>query len=286
MTNPPNSTYENLMRHVLVNGQHKHDRTETGTISSFAHQIRFNLKDGFPLVTTKAVNMKAIIVELLWFLRGDTNTRWLKEHGVYIWEEWADENNDLGPVYGAQWRRWPTYVANESEGGAPGEPITYSRGEDIDQIAQLVNDLRTNADSRRLIVSAWNVGQLKEMALPPCHAFFQFYVINNTLSCQLYQRSADMFLGVPFNIASYALLTHMLAQQCGMEVGEFIWTGGDCHVYSNHIEQVNLQLSREPFPMPTLNIKRVPASIFDYTPDDFELLDYQSHPAIRAKVAV
>jgi thymidylate synthase len=273
---PARSQYEDFMRHVRDHGVAKGDRTGTGTTSVFGHQMRFDLNDGFPLVTTKKVFLRAIIVELLWFLRGDSNVKWLQERGCTIWDEWAREDGDLGPVYGVQWRSWPT-----PEGGH------------IDQIEQLVQQLKSNPDSRRLIVSAWNVGELSKMALMPCHAFFQFYVAPATapgekgrLSCQLYQRSADIFLGVPFNIASYALLTHMLAQQCDLDVGDFIWTGGDCHIYDNHREQVDLQLSRTPLPYPTLHLKRRPASIFDYAFEDFEVLDYQHHPAIKAPVAV
>ncbi|MDH5539217.1 MAG: thymidylate synthase [Rhizobacter sp.] len=264
------------MRHVFTHGVHKGDRTGTGTTSVFGHQMRFDLNEGFPLVTTKKLFTKAIILELLWFLRGDGNARWLQERGVTIWDEWAREDGDLGPVYGVQWRSWPT-----PDGGH------------IDQIAEVVKQLKANPDSRRIIVSAWNVAELSKMALLPCHAFFQFYVAPSQvlgeparLSCQLYQRSADIFLGVPFNIASYALLTHMLAQQCELAVGDFIWTGGDCHIYSNHAEQVQTQLAREPLPYPTLNIKRRPASIFDYDHEDFEFVDYRPHPAIKAPVAV
>jgi len=273
---PVRSQYEDFMRHVYTTGVTKTDRTGTGTVSVFGHQMRFDLREGFPLVTTKKVFTKAIIVELLWFLRGDRNVKWLQERGCTIWDEWAGPDGDLGPVYGVQWRSWPT-----PEGGH------------IDQIAEVVKQLQTTPDSRRIIVSAWNVADLGKMALMPCHAFFQFYVApptapggRGTLSCQLYQRSADIFLGVPFNIASYALLTHMLAQQCDLDVGEFIWTGGDCHIYSNHREQVELQLSRAPLPYPTLRIKRRPPSIFDYELDDFEILDYQHHPVIKAPVAV
>ncbi|MFN9279341.1 MAG: thymidylate synthase [Betaproteobacteria bacterium] len=273
---PIRSQYEDFMRHVRDHGVAKGDRTGTGTTSVFGHQMRFDLNEGFPLVTTKKVFLRAIIVELLWFLRGDSNVKWLQERGCTIWDEWAREDGDLGPVYGVQWRSWPT-----PDGGH------------IDQIEQLVQQLRSNPDSRRLIVSAWNVGELSKMALMPCHAFFQFYVAPATapgekgrLSCQLYQRSADIFLGVPFNIASYALLTHMLAQQCDLDVGDFIWTGGDCHIYDNHREQVDLQLSRAPLPYPTLHLKRRPASIFDYAFEDFEVRDYQHHPAIKAPVAV
>ncbi|MFN4264320.1 MAG: thymidylate synthase [Aquabacterium sp.] len=264
------------MRHVHTNGVLKTDRTGTGTRSVFGHQMRFDLSEGFPLVTTKKVHLKSIIVELLWFLRGDDNVKWLQERGVTIWDEWAREDGSLGPVYGVQWRNWPK-----------------PDGSHVDQISEVVKQLKTSPDSRRIIVSAWNVGLIEQMALPPCHAFFQFYVAppqkdgdKPKLSCQLYQRSADIFLGVPFNIASYALLTHMLAQQCDMDVGDFIWTGGDCHIYSNHTEQVELQLSRDPMPYPVLNIKRKPASIFDYEYEDFEVLEYQHHPAIKAPVAV
>ena len=273
---PIRSQYEDFMRHVYTNGVQKGDRTGTGTRSVFGHQMRFDLNEGFPLVTTKKVFLKAIIVELLWFLRGDSNVKWLQERGCTIWDEWARADGDLGPVYGVQWRNWPT-----PEGGH------------VDQIAEVVRQLRTNPDSRRIIVSAWNVADLPKMALMPCHAFFQFYVAppvspggRGTLSCQLYQRSADIFLGVPFNIASYALLTHMLAQQCELDVGDFIWTGGDCHIYANHEEQVRTQLARAPYPYPLLNIRRRPESIFDYEYEDFEILEYQHHPAIKAPVAV
>lgn len=261
--------YENLMSHVYEHGHQKNDRTGTGTRSVFGHQMRFDLSQGFPLVTTKKLHLRSIIIELLWFLRGDSNVRWLQEHGVSIWDEWADAAGELGPVYGVQWRSWPT-----PDGGH------------IDQISQVLDQIRRNPDSRRLIVSAWNVSEISNMALPPCHALFQFYVANGKLSCQLYQRSADIFLGVPFNIASYALLTHMVAQQCDLEVGDFIWTGGDCHLYSNHFEQVRLQLSRAPYPYPRLNIKRRPPSLFDYEFEDFEIVDYQHHPHIKAPVAV
>ena len=266
---PIRSQYEDLMRHVHLHGTTKADRTGTGTQSVFGHQMRFDLSEGFPLVTTKKVHLKSVILELLWFLRGDGNARWLQERGVTIWDEWAGPGGELGPVYGVQWRSWPT-----PDGGH------------IDQIAEVVKQLRSNPDSRRIIVSAWNVAELSKMALLPCHAFFQFYVAQGRLSCQLYQRSADIFLGVPFNIASYALLTHMLAQQCELQVGDFIWTGGDCHLYSNQAEQVELQLSRAPRPYPTLVIKRRPASIFDYAYEDFEVVGYEPHPAIKALVAV
>ena len=273
---PVRSQYEDFMRHVYTTGVHKADRTGTGTRSAFGYQMRFDLNEGFPLVTTKKVHLRSIIQELLWFLTGSSNNNWLKERGVSIWDEWAKPDGDLGPVYGVQWRSWPT-----PDGGH------------IDQITELVHTLKSNPDSRRMIVSAWNVADLSKMALMPCHAFFQFYVApasepggKGRLSCQLYQRSADIFLGVPFNIASYALLTHMLAQQCDLEVGDFIWTGGDCHIYSNHHTQVDEQLSRTPYPYPTLHIKRKPDSLFDYQFEDFEVLDYQCHPAIKAPVAV
>lgn len=261
--------YLDLLAHVRRHGARKEDRTGTGTLSVFGWQMRFDLRDGFPLVTTKRVHVKSVIHELLWFLRGETNTRYLRDNGVSIWDEWADADGELGPVYGKQWRDW---VAPD--------------GRHIDQMAQVVEQLRTNPDSRRIIVSAWNVGELDRMALMPCHAFFQFYVANGRLSCQLYQRSADLFLGVPFNVASYALLVHMLAQQCDLEVGDFVWTGGDCHVYLNHLEQVDTQLAREPFPLPQLRVKRRPPTLFDYNYDDFEIVGYQHHPAIKAPVAV
>jgi thymidylate synthase len=266
----PSNQYETFMRHVFEHGTPKTDRTGTGTQSVFGYQMRFDLAQGFPLVTTKKVHLKSIIYELLWFLRGDSNAKWLQERGVSIWDEWAHkETGDLGPVYGVQWRSWPT----------PG-------GGHIDQIAQVLEQIKSNPDSRRMIVSAWNVSDLSKMALMPCHAFFQFFVADGKLSCQLYQRSADIFLGVPFNIASYALLTHMVAQQCDLQVGDFIWTGGDCHIYSNHHEQVQLQLSRTPLPYPKLHIKRKPGSIFDYAYEDFEVQGYECHPAIKAPVAV
>jgi len=261
--------YLDFMRHVRDHGHRKDDRTGTGTLSVFGYQMRFDLARGFPLLTTKKVHTKSIVHELLWFLKGDTNIGYLRANGVTIWDEWADANGDLGPVYGYQWRSWP----------APD-------GSHIDQLANVVAEIRRNPDSRRLIVSAWNVGDIPRMKLPPCHAFFQFYVADGRLSCQLYQRSADIFLGVPFNIASYALLTHMLAQQCDLDVGDFIWTGGDCHIYSNHAEQVELQLSRSPFPYPVLELARRPASIFDYRHEDFVVHDYRHHPAIKAPVAV
>ncbi|MFM8465719.1 MAG: thymidylate synthase, partial [Burkholderiaceae bacterium] len=258
-----------FMRHVLAHGTDKTDRTGTGTRSVFGYQMRFDLQEGFPMVTTKKLHLKSIIHELIWFLQGSTNIGYLKENGVTIWDEWADDNGDLGPIYGYQWRSWP----------AP-------NGEHIDQIAQLIQQIKANPDSRRLIVSAWNVSDIPRMKLPPCHAFFQFYVADGKLSCQLYQRSADIFLGVPFNIASYALLTHMVAEQTGLDVGDFIWTGGDCHIYVNHFEQVNEQLSRQPLPLPKLQLKRKPESIFDYRYEDIEVAGYQSHPAIKAPVAV
>ena len=261
--------YLDLMRHVLDNGTRKDDRTGTGTLSVFGHQLRFNLQQGFPMVTTKKLHTRSIIHELLWFLNGDTNIGYLKENGVRIWDEWADASGDLGPVYGKQWRSWPT-----PDGGS------------IDQLGQSLELLRNTPDSRRIIVSAWNVAELDQMALMPCHAFFQFYVADGKLSCQLYQRSADIFLGVPFNIASYALLTHMVAQQVGLEVGDFIWTGGDCHLYLNHLEQTELQLSRDPLPLPKLNILRKPDSISDYAFDDFEIEGYECHPHIKAPVAI
>jgi thymidylate synthase len=261
--------YHDLMKEVLAKGVQKSDRTGTGTVSVFGHQMRFNLADGFPMVTTKKLHLKSIIYELLWFLKGSTNNNWLKERGVSIWNEWAAPDGDLGPIYGYQWRSWP----------AP-------NGEHIDQISEVVETIKKNPDSRRIIVSAWNVADIPRMALAPCHAFFQFYVADGKLSCQLYQRSADIFLGVPFNIASYALLTHMMAQQCNLEVGDFIWTGGDCHLYSNHLEQVELQLSRDFFPLPKLNILRKPDSIFDYEFEDFEIVGYESHPHIKAPVAI
>ena len=276
MIQPNSSQYEDFMRHVDTHGVFKADRTGTGTKSVFGYQMRFDLKQGFPLVTTKKVHLKSIVHELLWFLQGSSDNNWLKARGVTIWDEWARADGDLGPVYGVQWRSWPT-----PDGGH------------IDQITDVIKTLKTNPDSRRIIVSAWNVADLSKMALMPCHAFFQFYVAPATeaggkgqLSCQLYQRSADIFLGVPFNIASYALLTHMVAQQCDLDVGDFIWTGGDCHIYSNHHEQVELQLSRAPLAYPTLNIKRRPTSIFDYEYEDFEIVGYESHGAIKAPVAV
>lgn len=261
--------YLQLLNHILETGTKKTDRTGTGTLSVFGYQMRFNLQEGFPLVTTKKLHMRSIIHELLWFLNGDTNIAYLNEHGVTIWDEWADEQGNLGPVYGKQWRSWPS-----------------ADGRYIDQLTQILEQIKNNPDSRRLIVSAWNVGELDQMALMPCHALFQFYVAEGRLSCQLYQRSADVFLGVPFNIASYALLTHMVAQQCGLDVGEFIWTGGDCHLYLNHLEQAKTQLQREPFPLPSLKINRKPASLFDYAFEDFEFENYQFHPVIKAPIAI
>lgn len=261
--------YLDLMRHVRDHGTEKGDRTGTGTRSVFGYQMRFDLSEGFPLVTTKKLHLRSIIHELLWFLNGDTNIAYLKENNVSIWDEWADENGDLGPVYGYQWRSWPT-----------------ADGRHIDQISQVMQQIKQDPNSRRIIVSAWNVGELDKMALAPCHAFFQFYVADGKLSCQLYQRSADIFLGVPFNIASYALLVHMMAQQCDLEVGDFIWTGGDTHLYNNHLEQAELQLNREPLPLPKLIIKRKPASLFDYKFEDFEIEGYQHHAHIKAPVAI
>ena len=261
--------YLSLMSHVRHTGYRKEDRTGTGTLSVFGHQLRFNLSDGFPLVTTKKLHLRSIIHELLWFLSGDSNVRYLKENGVRIWDDWADEDGELGPVYGVQWRSWGT-----RDGGT------------IDQISQVMRQLKESPDSRRIIVSAWNVADVEDMALPPCHMLFQFYVADGKLSCQLYQRSCDIFLGVPFNIASYALLTHMMAQQADLAVGDFIWTGGDCHLYVNHLDQADEQLAREPLPLPRLAIRRRPQSIFDYRFEDFEILNYESHPHIAAKVAV
>ena len=264
----PDTQYEDLLRRVLETGIAKGDRTGTGTVSLFGERLRYDLAAGFPLITTKRVHFKSLAVELLWFLRGESNTGWLREHGVTIWDEWADEQGDLGPVYGYQWRNWPT-----PDGGH------------IDQIANLLTTLRTNPDSRRMVVSAWNVADLPAMALEPCHAMFQFYVADGRLSCQLYQRSADMFLGVPFNIASYALLTRMIADQVGLRPGDFIWVGGDCHVYSNHVEQVREQLTRPAFEFPRLELAPA-ASLFDYRFEDFTIVDYRHHPALRAPVAV
>ncbi len=261
--------YLDLMRHVRDTGAQKDDRTGTGTLSVFGYQMRFDLARGFPMVTTKKLHTRSIIHELLWFMNGDTNVKYLNDNKVSIWDEWADDNGDLGPVYGKQWRNWPT-----------------PNGESVDQLMQVIDTLRNNPDSRRIIVSAWNVAELDQMALMPCHALFQFYVADGKLSCQLYQRSADIFLGVPFNIASYALLTHMVAQQTGLQVGDFIWTGGDCHLYSNHLKQVEVQLAREPLPLPTLSIQRKPESITDYQFEDFEIVGYECHPHIAAPVAI
>lgn len=261
--------YLNLCEHILQNGTKKEDRTGTGTLSVFGHQMRFNLNDGFPLLTTKKLHVKSVIHELLWFIKGETNIKYLKENGVSIWDAWADANGELGPVYGHQWRSWPS-----CDGGT------------IDQLSEVINNIKSNPDSRRLIVSSWNVGELSKMALPPCHCFFQFYVADNRLSCMLYQRSADVFLGVPFNIASYALLTLMVAQVCSLEPGEFVHTLGDAHIYTNHIEQINLQLSREPKPLPKLQINKEIKSILDFKYEDFQLLDYDAHPHIKGVVAV
>ncbi|KHJ37935.1 thymidylate synthase 2 [Pedobacter glucosidilyticus] len=261
--------YLDLMRHVLENGTQKHDRTGTGTISVFGYQMRFNLEEGFPMVTTKKLHLKSIIHELIWFLSGDTNIKYLKDNGVRIWDEWADENGNLGPVYGSQWRSWPT-----------------PDGRYIDQISQIINQIKNNPDSRRIIVSAWNVAEIENMALPPCHSFFQFYIADGKLSCQLYQRSADIFLGVPFNIASYALLTMMVAQVCNLKPGDFVHTFGDAHLYNNHLEQTKLQLSRETRPLPTMQINPEVKDIFGFKYDDFTLLNYDPHPHIKAEVAV
>jgi thymidylate synthase len=261
--------YLDYLSHILDHGVRKEDRTGTGTVSVFGYQMRFDLREGFPVITTKKLHLRSIIHELLWFISGDTNIKYLKDNGVSIWDEWANAEGELGPVYGKQWRSWET-----------------ADGHVIDQLSQVVEQIKTNPDSRRLIVSAWNVGDLDRMALAPCHLLFQFYVAGRRLSCQLYQRSADSFLGVPYNITSYSLLTSMIAQQCDLEAGDFLWTGGDCHIYSNHMEQVRLQLGREPYPLPRLIIKRKPDSILDYKFEDFELLNYQSHPHISAPVAV
>ena len=261
--------YLDLLRTIREEGVRKDDRTGTGTLSIFGHQLRCDLGESFPVLTTKRLHLRSIIHELLWFLNGDTNVRYLNENGVRIWDEWADEAGELGPVYGAQWRAWAT-----------------ARGETVDQIGEAIEQIRTNPDSRRIIVSAWNVGELAHMALPPCHLLFQFYVAGGRLSCQLYQRSCDVFLGVPFNIASYALLTCMVAQQTDLEPGEFVWTGGDCHLYLNHLEQADLQLDRTPLPPPQLRIARRPASVFDYRFEDFELVGYEAHPHIPAQVSV
>ena len=261
--------YLDLMQHVIDNGVHKEDRTGTGTVSVFGYQMRFDLSEGFPVVTTKKLHLRSIIHELLWFLKGDTNIKYLKDNGVSIWDEWADENGDLGPVYGSQWRSWPT-----------------PDGRHIDQISQVIDQIKNNPDSRRIIVSAWNVAEVENMALPPCHAFFQFYVADGKLSCQLYQRSADIFLGVPFNIASYALLTMMMAQVTGLEAGDFVHTLGDAHLYSNHLEQTELQLSRDPYPLPAMKLNPEVKDLFDFTFDDFELVGYECHPHIKGAVAV
>jgi thymidylate synthase len=261
--------YLDFLRHIRERGASKDDRTGTGTLSVFGYQMRFDLDAGFPLVTTKKLHLRSIIYELLWFLRGDTNVKYLQEHGVTIWDEWADQNGELGPVYGKQWRSWPT-----------------ADGRNIDQLSQVLQQIKSNPNSRRILVSAWNVGELDRMALLPCHALFQFYVADGRLSCQLYQRSADALLGVPFNIASYALLTHMIAQQCSLAVGDFVWTGGDCHLYLNHLQQADLQLSRTPYPQPKLKILRKPDSLFDYRYEDFEIIDYRYHAAIKAPIAV
>ncbi len=261
--------YLDLLKDIQDNGVTKTDRTGTGTLSVFGRQLRFDLSEGFPLVTTKRLHLRSIIYELLWFLKGETNIRYLKDNGVSIWDEWADENGDLGPVYGSQWRSWPT-----------------PDGRHIDQIAQVLHQIKTKPDSRRHIVTAWNPAEVDNMALPPCHALFQFYVADGKLSCQLYQRSCDTFLGLPFNIASYALLTHLVAQQCDLVPGDFVWTGGDVHLYSNHLDQARLQLTRAPFPLPQLVIKRKPDSLFDYNFEDFEIANYQYHPSIKAPIAV
>ena len=261
--------YLDFLRHIKTHGAVKGDRTGTGTLSVFGYQMRFDLAQGFPLVTTKKLHLRSIIYELLWFLRGDTNVKYLHDHGVSIWDEWADDNGELGPIYGKQWRNWPS-----------------ADGRHIDQLSHVLQQLKSNPDSRRILVSAWNVGELDKMSLLPCHALFQFYVADRKLSCQLYQRSADALLGVPFNIASYALLTHMLAQQCDLGLGDFVWTGGDCHLYSNHLEQTELQLSRTPYPLPQLRIARKPPSLFDYVFEDFEIIGYRHHEAIKAPIAV
>ena len=268
MTSRVPTPYEDLLAEVMATGTVKSDRTGTGTRSVFGRQIRYDLSQGFPLITTKRVHLRSVVGELLWFLRGESNVGWLREHGVTIWDEWADADGELGPVYGVQWRSWPT-----------------PDGRHVDQMSQVLEQIRTNPDSRRHIVSAWNVAELEHMALPPCHLLFQFYVADGKLSCQLYQRSADLFLGVPFNIASYALLTHMGAQQAGLEVGDFVWTGGDCHVYDNHVEQVTTQLAREAYPYPRLELRKA-ASLFDYTFEDIEVVGYEHHPTIKAPVAV
>ena len=260
--------YLDFLRHIQKEGIGKSDRTGTGTCSIFGYQMRFNLQDGFPIVTTKNTHFKSVVHELLWFVQGNTNTKYLRDNGVRIWDEWADENGELGPVYGKQWRRWET-----------------PDGREIDQLSDVIEQIKTNPNSRRIIVSAWNVSDLGKMALPPCHAMFQFYVTQGRLSCMLTQRSADAFLGVPFNISSYALLTHMVAQQCNLKVGEFIWSGGDCHIYSNHFEQIATQLERKPFPLPKLKLKKA-KSLFEYRYEDFELINYQHHPSIKAPIAI
>lgn len=261
--------YLDFLRHIRESGARKEDRTGTGTLSVFGYQMRFDLAAGFPLVTTKKLHLRSIIHELLWFLKGDTNVRYLHDNAVTIWDEWADEDGNLGPVYGRQWRSWAA-----------------ADGREIDQLAAIVEQIKANPGSRRLVVSAWNVGELDKMALLPCHALFQFYVADKRLSCQLYQRSADAFLGVPFNVASYALLTHMVAQQCALNVGDFVWTGGDCHLYLNHLDQADVQLTRNPYPLPRLRIRRQPPDLFHYAFDDFDIQNYQSHPAIKAPIAV
>lgn len=261
--------YLDYLSHVLNDGVQKNDRTGTGTISTFGYQMRFDLQDGFPVITTKKIHLRSIIHELLWFLSGETSTKYLNENGVTIWDEWADTDGNLSGIYGKQWRRWET-----------------ADGRTVDQISRVIEEIKTDPDSRRLIVSAWNVGELDTMSLPPCHLLFQFYVADGKLSCQMYQRSVDSFLGLPFNITCYSLLTHMVAQQCDLEANELIWTGGDCHIYSNHIDQVTLQLDREPFPLPQLVMTRRPTSIFEYQFEDFEIINYQSHPKIAAPIAV
>ena len=268
----PSNQYETLMRHVYEHGTHKSDRTGTGTRSVFGYQMRFNLAEGFPLVTTKKLHLRSIIHELLWFLQGSSNIKYLHDNGVTIWDEWADENGDLGPVYGVQWRSWPAPTADDPD-------------RTIDQISNVLELIKHNPDSRRMVVTAWNPAEVENMALPPCHALFQFYVADGRLSCQLYQRSCDMFLGVPFNIASYSLLTMMMAQQAGLEPGEFVWTGGDCHIYDNHVEQVLEQLSREPYPYPRMEIRKAD-SLFDYQYSNFHIADYRYHPTIKAPIAV
>lgn len=261
--------YLDYLAHVLNNGVEKSDRTGTGTISTFGYQMRFDLQEGFPVITTKKIHLRSIIHELLWFLSGETSVKYLRENGVTIWDEWADTEGNLTGIYGKQWRRWET-----------------ADGRMVDQISRVIKEIKTDPDSRRIIVSAWNVGELDSMSLPPCHLLFQFYVAEHRLSCQMYQRSVDSFLGLPFNITCYSLLTHMVAQQCNLDVGEFVWTGGDCHIYSNHLDQVRLQLSRTPYPLPALKINRRPSSIFGYQFDDFEVINYQCHPRIAAAVAV